>query len=109
MIDATAEELITLAEACNTLPRRRRGKRPAVSTLYRWASQGVNGVRLETLQCAGTKVTSREALARFLVRLTSQAEESTKAKRHDSAERELARDGWGTSERCRSPPRANES
>ena len=70
MIDPTAEELITLAAACKLLPKRRRGKRPDVSCLYRWASGGLKGIVLETIQVGGTKCTSREALARFLRRLT---------------------------------------
>ena len=70
MIDPTAEELITLAAACKLLPKRRRGKRPHVSCLYRWASAGLNGIVLETIQVGSTKCTSREAVARFLTRLT---------------------------------------
>ena len=93
MINPNEVELITLSDACKTLPKRRRGKRPAVSTLYRWASHGLNGVRLETLQCAGTKVTSREALARFFVSLTERGTAPREAERA-AAEQELDRDGW---------------
>jgi len=70
MIDPNSEQLISLAEAAKSLPRRRAGKRPHVSCLYRWTTSGCKGVVLESLQCGGTRVTSREALARFFQRLT---------------------------------------
>jgi len=53
------------------LPRRRRGKKCHVSTLYRWASVGCRGVRLETVQIGATCCTSREALQRFFESLTA--------------------------------------
>jgi hypothetical protein len=77
MIDQASEELITLTAACKLLPKRRRGKKPHVSTLYRWSSVGCRGVVLETLQVGGTKCTTREALARFCQRLTEQCHSST--------------------------------
>ena len=75
MIDIAKEQVVTLADATAYVPRRRKGKRPAKSTLYRWTENGVNGVRLEFLQCGSTRCTSVEALQRFLERLTiSEAE-----------------------------------
>ena len=71
MIDISTEAVVTLTEATHHLPRRRKGKRCAVSTLYRWADRGVRGVRLETIQVGGTKCTSWEALQRFFNRLSS--------------------------------------
>src|SRR5262245_57815498 len=70
MIDSTTETLISLTEAAKTVPRRRRGRKPHLSTLYRWATIGVRGIVLETLQCGGSRVTSREALQRFFERLS---------------------------------------
>ena len=70
MIDISTEAVVTLTEAARHLPRRRKGKRPAVSTIYRWAQPGVRGIRLETLQVGGTKCTSIEALQRSCERLT---------------------------------------
>jgi len=69
MIDSAHENLISLADVPGHLPDRRGGKRPHVSCIYRWAQRGIRGVRLETLQCGGTKVTSSEALQRFFERL----------------------------------------
>ena len=71
MIDPSTETLISLTEATKGLPRRRRGKKPHVSTLYRWSTAGCRGVVLETLQVGGTRCTSKEALARFFRRLTA--------------------------------------
>ena len=69
-IDPSTETLISLTEATKGLPRRRRGKKPHVSTLYRWSTAGCKGVVLETIQIGGTRCTSKEALARFFRRLT---------------------------------------
>jgi len=70
VIDVTKEKLVTLARAASRLPRRRKGKRPHPSTLFRWASRGLRGVRLETLSVGGTTCTSAAALQRFFQRLT---------------------------------------
>ena len=70
------EELVSLTEACKLLPVRRRGKKPSISCLYRWSTAGCRGVILETTQCGGTRVTSREALGRFFQRLSGKQPES---------------------------------
>lgn len=48
--------LLTLAEASRLpwLPRRRRGKRPSVATLWRWTRHGCYGVRLKAHSVGGT-------------------------------------------------------
>ncbi len=71
MIDAATEPLISLADVPGHLPKRRGGKRPSISCIYRWAQRGVRGVRLEILQVGGTKCTSLEALQRFFERLSA--------------------------------------
>jgi len=75
MIDFVTEEVVSLNEAASHpgLPRRRRGKKPNVAILYRWAQVGVRGIRLETIQVGATKCTSVEALRRFFDALTEQA------------------------------------
>lgn len=98
-IDLSTEAVVTLTEAPQHLPRRRKGKRPAVSTMFRWAQRGVRGVRLETIQVGGTKCTSLEALQRFCDRLSnpdSPQPHRTVARRRraaEAAERELERQG----------------
>jgi hypothetical protein len=65
VIDLQTEELRTFQEVAHLLPGS-----PHVSTLYRWASRGVKGVRLETVVVGGRRYTSAEALRRFAQRLT---------------------------------------
>ncbi|MCE5268690.1 MAG: DUF1580 domain-containing protein [Planctomycetaceae bacterium] len=65
--------MLSLADAAKTLPFRRSGKRPNISTLYRWALRGIRSIRLETVLIGGQRCTSKEALARFFQRLTREA------------------------------------
>lgn len=69
MIDLASETLLSFSEASARLPRRRAGRPVHPSTLYRWAAEGLRGVRLETIQVGGTLCTSIEALQRFFDRL----------------------------------------
>jgi hypothetical protein len=71
MIDSQSESVITLSQAADELPRRRRGRKTTVSTIYRWATAGCRGVILETIQIGATRCTSREALQRFFERLSA--------------------------------------
>ena len=69
MIDPLKETLISLREAAQIFPRRRRGQKPHVGTLYRYANPGYHGIVLETVR-AGQLATSREAVARFILAMT---------------------------------------
>ena len=40
-------------------------KRPHLSTVHRWRTRGIRGVRLEAILCGGVWFTSREAVRRF--------------------------------------------
>lgn len=71
VVDTTNETVISLAQAADELPRRRRGRKTHVSTLYRWTTSGCRGVILETIQVGATRCTSREALQRFFERLSA--------------------------------------
>lgn len=70
MIDIAKEQVLTLSDATMYFPRRRRGKHPAVQTLYRWAIEGLRGIQLETIRVGGTLCTSLEACQRFCNALT---------------------------------------
>jgi len=72
-----SEDLISLKEAAKILPPRRGGKRPSLSCMFRWASRGVCGVVLETWSLGGGRVTSKQALARFLERVTQARRQDT--------------------------------
>ena len=68
-IDVFKENILTFSEAAKVLPRGRAGKKIHTCTLYRWASRGLRGIRLETIQVGGTTCTSQEALQRFFANL----------------------------------------
>jgi hypothetical protein len=101
MINPNSEALTSLADAARTLPRRRGGKKPHVSCIYRWTTSGCRGVTLESIQIGGTRCTSNEALNRFFTRLTRATNPEapptgTPARRRRaaaSAEQQLQREG----------------
>lgn len=99
-IDLQSEDVLSLTQAAKTLPRRRRGKKPHVATLYRWAANGLRGVRLETLQVGGTMCTSMEALQRFFDRLgdrsspVSTATSIPRRRAMEKADEQLAKEGF---------------
>lgn len=72
-IDLSSETLESLSDlaAWERIPRRRRGKKLHVSTLFRWASRGCRGVKLETTRVGGTLCSSKDALQRFFDRLSA--------------------------------------
>ena len=67
-INVENETLLTLTEATKVLPRVN-GRKPAVSTLWRWCRKGLRGVRLEYLRIGRNIVTSPQALHRFFAAL----------------------------------------
>lgn len=73
MIDLKYEKLLTLREASQLLPRRRAGKPCHPATLYRWASSGIHGIKLESMRVGGSLCTSLEALQRFFERLSGES------------------------------------
>jgi len=79
MIDISIENVLSFAEATQKLPRRRKGARPNLATIYRWCQQGVRGIRLESIMVGATRCTSIEALQRFFNALTAAAESDTPA------------------------------
>jgi len=63
-IDIHNETVLSLTEATKVLPRLN-GKRPSISTLWRWCRKGLRGVRLEYIRLGRSIATSEEALNRF--------------------------------------------
>ncbi|WP_437229290.1 DUF1580 domain-containing protein [Planctomicrobium sp. SH661] len=97
MIDLKTENVLSMTDATKQLPTRRRGKRIAVSTLYRWADRGLRGRRLETITIGGAKCASLEALQRFFEELEENAASpvrSTHAVGEAQAARKLDAEGW---------------
>ena len=64
------EKLITLQTACDILRKRQPedASRLHVATVYRWASKGIRGQRLETEHHGSKRFTSAEAIERFITR-----------------------------------------
>ncbi len=65
MIDTESETLVPFSDAPKVIPGR-----PHKSQVYRWATAGLRGVKLEWVRCGGRRYTSREALGRFYGALT---------------------------------------
>jgi hypothetical protein len=73
MIDPLTEEVILPPAAARIFPKGPNGKHPHVSFVYRAMQRGCRGVVLESIRTPKL-ATSREAVARFICRLTEQAE-----------------------------------
>jgi hypothetical protein len=86
-IDFGSEHLLSLTDAAKQLPRRRAGRKPHISTLYRWALRGLKGVKLETVQVGGTTCTSVEALQRFFDSLCRRPDDSSLASKSPTHDR----------------------
>ena len=65
VIDTETEELIPLKQLGLMFPGRA-GKAISRATLFRWMLKGVKGHKLESLLIGGKRVSSRQAVARFL-------------------------------------------
>jgi Protein of unknown function (DUF1580) len=90
-IDPLSEETISLAAAARRLPKLRAGRPVSPATIWRWASHGLRGVRLETARVGGTTVTSPAALRAFFAALGGNAAAPVAAstERADAAAAEL--------------------
>jgi hypothetical protein len=87
MIDLANETPLTLKEAAARLPGR-----PHLGTLHRWIAKGVRGVHLEAGLLGGKRITSLEAVQRFLDALSGTAPEGARpAPRLRRGHREAAR------------------
>lgn len=68
MIDITKETPLSLAQAAKALPGR-----PHLSTVWRFATRGVRGVRLNSFMSGGRRFTSVEEIHRFILATTAAA------------------------------------
>jgi hypothetical protein len=73
MIDLQTETPLSFTEAAKLPQVCRNGKRPAISTLWRWAGSGCRGVKLEVRRVGGTLCTTAAAVDRFLAALNGEA------------------------------------
>ena len=92
MFDPTIETPIPFPDVCKLpwLPRRRRGSRLALPTLYRWAGRGVRGAVLETISIGSQRCTSEQALRRFFQASAESASYGVRPTRPPVRERQVA-------------------
>ena len=70
-IDDFRKRWLTLPEAAELLPRRRRGRKVAASTLWRWSRYGLHGVYLRVSAVGGSGTcTTHEWLEDFFEALS---------------------------------------
>jgi len=65
-ININDEQLLTVREAAARIPGRGKANTLHPSTIVRWATRGVGGVKLETVRIGGMLYTSTEAISRFV-------------------------------------------
>ena len=68
-IDINTEHLLSLKEASNSLPKID-GRTPHASSIWRWCTRGLSGIKLDHVRLGRRVVTSKEALNRFVNELT---------------------------------------
>lgn len=88
------EPLVSLGQATKlpVMPRRRKNKKPNISTVWRWWKTGIKGIRLETIVCGGVRCTSEAAIRRFFERLTAAADGDPAPVRSTAEKRRAVRD-----------------
>lgn len=60
-------DLLTLSRAAKLI-QPRRGHRPTCgSTLFRWATRGMRGIKLQTWRIGKTLVTTEQAICEFII------------------------------------------
>lgn len=66
-----SEDILELSEAATFIKGQFRGRKPSVSTVLRWCLYGLRGIKLESLKCGGQRMTTKQAVIRFIDRLSS--------------------------------------
>ena len=74
VIDVVAEQLVTLAQLAKRIPARRNERPVHPSTIHRWRSPGIGGIRLDCIRIGGAWHTSMEAFQRFCLQLSNQSD-----------------------------------
>lgn len=86
MVREDSEQFIPLTEVPEHLPIRRKGKKIHISTVWRWASKGVGGRKLQTWRVGGTTCTTPSAIDEFI--------RGDELKRPQRDSDRLDQDGW---------------
>jgi len=76
MIDPHNDNLITMQEASHCFPKIN-GKLKPASTIYRYTTIGVYGVKLDSYRCGKSVYTTRDAVNEFLAALNAPKDRAT--------------------------------
>ena len=98
-VQLESEKVLTFPELARRLPRRRRGRPVATSTIHRWRYPGLRGVRLEAVRIGGAWATTWAAFERFTAALTAlettgKITATSDDTAHNEAADALSREGW---------------
>jgi hypothetical protein len=94
-IDLLNEQVVSFRELASRLPRRRMGRPTHVTTIHRWRSRGIKGIRLAAVRLGGAWVTTLQAYQRFCAALTTKATgqdretETKQGRNHEEINRQL--------------------
>jgi len=78
-----SEPVFTLTEAAKRLPGR-----PHISTIHRWRTRGIHGIRLRTHMIGGRRMVALSDLEAFLNAVTAAADKGLAPTRRNSNRRE---------------------
>jgi hypothetical protein len=65
-IDPINDRLLPLRDAADLFPRRRKGTKVNIATLWRWMRTGARGVVLETVRVGNQNYTTEQAIRDFI-------------------------------------------
>lgn len=95
------ERLLRFSELADEISQRRGGRRIHPSTMYRWRSPGIRGVRLKCVRIGGVWYTDWSSFGTFCEQLTAAKDgvpavdrNSTLAPAQDAAFESLKQLGW---------------
>jgi len=65
-IDPIKDRLLPLRDAAELFPRRRKGTKVNIATLWRWMTTGARGLVLETVRVGNQNYTTEQAVRAFI-------------------------------------------
>jgi hypothetical protein len=68
------DELLTFKEIAKRLPTRRNGRPVSSNTIFRWASNGCRGIKLQYVQVGANKCSTLKMVEEFFAALAQQYE-----------------------------------
>lgn len=84
------QELLSFSDVAAAIPSRMRGRKLHYATVWRWASRGVRGVKLETVTVGGARYVTRAALQEFISRCSARNNPNRPAQNIASRAKQIA-------------------